>query len=61
MKYEIPCSWQMYGYTDVEADSLEEAIEMAYDAPLPEDGDFVDSSFEIDFDGVSSDYPDEDY
>lgn len=46
-EYTIPCSWQMYGYTKVEADSLEEAIKKADDLPLPE-GDYVTDSFEVD-------------
>ena len=48
-KYHIPCSWQVYGRADVEANSLEEAIRIAEDDdfPLPE-GDYVDASFEVD-------------
>lgn len=45
--YRIPCSWQMYGYYEVEAESLEEAIDMALDSSLP-DGSYVEGSFEID-------------
>lgn len=49
MNYKIPCSWQVYGYMDIEADSLDEAISIAEDdsTPLP-DGNYVDGSFEID-------------
>ena len=28
-EYEIPCSWQMYGYMKIQADTIEEAIEIA--------------------------------
>lgn len=60
MKYEIPCVWQMYGYYDIEADSLEDAITQAEDAPLPEDGDYVEGSFEIDEGAIRANYPEED-
>lgn len=47
--YKVPCSWQMYGYTEVRAESLEEAVEMAegdeYDLPV---GTYVEGSFELD-------------
>ena len=46
-EYTIPCSWQMYGYMKVEADSLKDAIKKADDMPLP-DGDYVTDSFEVD-------------
>ena len=49
--YRIPLLWQMYGYVDVEASSLEEAITYAVgpDCPLP-DGDYVDDSIALDSD-----------
>ena len=28
-KYKIPCAWEMYGVMEVEADSLDAAIETA--------------------------------
>ena len=36
--YRIPLVWQMYGHCDVDANSLEDAIEIALgpDTPLPE-------------------------
>lgn len=51
-KYKIPCSWQVYGYLDIEADGWGEAIEIAedYDTPLPTDGSYVEASFEVDYD-----------
>ena len=51
-KYKIPCSWQVYGYLDIEADGWDEAIEIAeaYDTPLPTDGSYVEASFEVDYD-----------
>ena len=51
-KYIVPCSWQMYGHSHIEAESWDEAIEIAEDdgTSLPSDGDYVDGSFEIDYD-----------
>ena len=51
-RYKIPCSWEMYGKTEVEADNLEEAIAKveADDFPLPHDASYVDGSFEVDRD-----------
>ena len=50
-EYRIPLVWQMYGHVNVEAESLEEAIEYALgpDCPLP-DGDYVDDSVAVDED-----------
>ena len=49
MKYTIPCSWQMYGYLKIQAESLEEAIKLAEnDYNLP-DGSYVEASFEVDY------------
>ena len=47
--YKIPVMWQMYGYMDIEAETLDEAKEEAYSflQPLP-DGDYMDGSFEVD-------------
>ena len=49
--YKIGVVWQMYGYVEVEAESLAEAIHEAQDAPLPEDGSYVEGSFEVDVEG----------
>lgn len=48
MKYTIPCTYQMYGFYHVEANSLNEALQKAEDADLPTDTDYIGSSFEID-------------
>ena len=47
--FRIPMVWQMYGRLDVEADSLQEAIEYALgpESPLPE-GSYLDDSVDID-------------
>ena len=50
--YKVPCSWQMYGYVNVEASDWDDAVEEAYgdEVPLPKDGEYVIASFEIDYD-----------
>ena len=45
-KFLIPCEWKLYGSYTIEADTLEEAIEEAEDAPLP-DGSYLSDSFVI--------------
>ena len=47
--FRIPLVWQMYGHVDVEADTLDDAIENALgpDCPLPE-GEYVDDSIQVD-------------
>lgn len=47
--FRIPLVWQMYGHVDVEADTLDDAIEyaLAPDCPLPE-GEYVDDSIQVD-------------
>jgi len=49
--YEVPCSWQVYAWANVEANSFDEAIEFVEsdDFPLPE-GSYVEGSFELDHD-----------
>jgi len=48
--YKVPVVWQMYGYVDVVADSLDEAVLIAEDGPLPTDASYVEGSFEVDHD-----------
>jgi hypothetical protein len=47
--YKIPCVWQMYGYHDIEANSVSEAIEIALsdEVGLP-DGEYLPTTFEVD-------------
>jgi hypothetical protein len=40
----------MYGMYHIKANSLQEALQLADDAELPTDQDFLDGSFEIDKD-----------
>lgn len=48
--YRIPLVWQMYGHVIIEAKTQQEAIERALSPyfPLPDDGEYVDGSCEID-------------
>ena len=51
--YKIGVVWQMYGYVEVEANSLEEAVKQVERArgELPEDASYVEGSFEVDVEG----------
>ena len=53
-EYKIPCSWQVYATAEVEAESWDDAIQKVEedDFPLPTDPDYVDASFEVDYDIV---------
>ena len=50
--FKIACSWEVCGEAEVEADSFEEAWELAEatqdDIPLPTDASYIDASFVID-------------
>ena len=48
--YTIDCSWEMYGHVDVEADSLDEAIEKVENETKLSDinAEYVSESFKID-------------
>lgn len=50
-KYKLPVTWEMCGYVEVEANTIEEAMktfdETSDDIPLPNDGEYVDSSFRL--------------
>jgi len=48
--YKIPCTWTMYGMYTVRADNLQQALQLAEDAELPKEQDFLDGSFEFDKD-----------
>jgi high-affinity K+ transport system ATPase subunit B len=52
-KFTIPVLWQVYSCMEIEANSLDEAIEIAEDSNLPKDGEYVDGSFIIDHDAIS--------
>jgi DNA polymerase elongation subunit (family B) len=48
--YKIPVVWQMMGTVEVQAESLDDAVEKVLDTsvPLPEDGEYIEGSFEVD-------------
>ena len=51
--YKIGVVWQMYGTVEVEANNLEEAIHILHstDVPLPDNGEYIEGSFEVDVEG----------
>jgi hypothetical protein len=49
--YKIGVVWQMYGYVEVEAVDIDEAIYNAMEAPLPDNGEYIEGSFEVDVEG----------
>lgn len=53
----IPCSWEMYGTIEIEAEDLDEAISIAEsdERELP-NGLYVNASFQIDYDGLEDYY-----
>ena len=60
-RYEIPCSWEMYGRYFVRAKSLKEAIAIVEDEglSLPFDGMYVEGSFLVDGQIIEAMYPKE--
>jgi len=46
--YKLPCSWEVYGITEVEAESWDEAIITAEESPLPLESSYIEDSFRID-------------
>jgi|TARA_R110002020_G_scaffold48280_1_gene137594 hypothetical protein len=54
-RYKIPVSWQMYGYVTVEADTAQHAAEIAESdmgIGLPDNGSYVEASWEVDWDVI---------
>jgi hypothetical protein len=51
-KFKIPVIWQMTDVLEIEANSLEEAKELAYEHELTE-GEYLSGSFQIDEDGLA--------
>lgn len=49
--YQIPVTWDVYSTIEVEAESLEEAVDIAMEnRPLPTDPEYVDSSLRLSYD-----------
>lgn len=48
-EWRIPVTWEMFGIVSIEADTLAEAVDRAYDddIPAPDDGEYVDGSWEV--------------
>ena len=48
--YKIPCGWEVYGYLEIEAESLEDAVEIAEsdDTNLPTKSSYTEGSFWVD-------------
>lgn len=59
--YNIPIVWQSYERFSVQAENLEQAVEIALKEflAIPDDN-YIDDSFEID-EMLSDDYPDEEF
>ena len=55
--YRIPLVWSMYGYADVDAETLQEAIDYALgpEGPLP-DGNYLDESATVDAEALKEMY-----
>ena len=49
--WKVPVTWEVCGFVEIEAKTLEEAIELAKDdegvIPLPEESDYVDGSWRV--------------
>lgn len=47
-KFEVGVTWEVWGKVKVEAYSEEHAIELAKEAELPKNPDYIEDSFEVD-------------
>jgi len=46
--FTVACSWEVYATMDIEAESLEEAVDIArFDSPLPNEPSYIEDSFKI--------------
>lgn len=54
--YRVGCFWQLYGHIEVKARNEKEALEIArkkaLTCSLPEDGEYLDDSFELDEENI---------
>jgi len=46
--------WSMVGTVEIQAETIEDAILEAEDAPLPTDGSYLEDSFKIDHDLIDT-------
>tara|TARA_R110002020_G_scaffold49875_4_gene141605 strand:+ start:1545 stop:1733 length:189 start_codon:yes stop_codon:yes gene_type:complete len=51
-KFVVPVSWTVSSYVVVEADTADEAAEQAETFDLPHDGEYLQGSFEVDFESI---------
>jgi hypothetical protein len=49
-RYTVNCSWKMFGWIEVEAETKEKAEAHAKkeETPLPKDGEYVEGSLQVD-------------
>jgi len=50
--WRVPVTWEMCGYVEIKANTLQKAIEITKQddsIPLPADGDYVDGSFQLSY------------
>ena len=53
--FKVACFWEVYATMDIEAENLEEAIDIArFDSPLPNEPSYIEDSFQIDYDGTDT-------
>ena len=60
--YRVPVSWQMYGWVTVQSDTRQHAAEIAESdmgIGLPDNGTYVEGSWEVDWEIVEDDTSDE--
>jgi hypothetical protein len=50
--YKVPVTWRERGYLIIKAEDIPEAIANAHDADLPSDSEYLEGSFEIDYDDI---------
>lgn len=51
--WKIPVTWEMYGVVEIEAETIEDAMDIAINDPtveLPSDGYYVEDSFALSYD-----------
>lgn len=50
-RFKIPVTWKMFGNTYIDANTLEEALSILENAPLPDDSQYL-GEFEFDCDEI---------
>ncbi len=50
--YKIPCTWMCCGAMNIQAESLEDAIQLTRERGELPQGSYIDDSFEIDQEGL---------